>query len=114
MTELRDLKACDIFPMVSILRKIGIGTLKDHLTPNLLKGDDSSVGYAVLMELMGILIEHLPDCDNEIYRFLSNLSGLTVDQVADLPLGDFMGMITAVFHKKEFGDFYQAVLKLLK
>jgi len=114
MTELRDLKACDIFPMVSILRKIGLGSLKDHLTPDLLKGDDQSVGYAVLMELVAVVIEHLPDCDHEIYKFLSGLSGLTVDQVADLPLGEFMEMIIVVFQKKEFGDFYQAVLKLLK
>lgn len=114
MIELRDLKACDIFPMVSILKKIGVGTLKDHLTPDLLKGDDQSVGYAVLMELVTVLIDHLPECDHEIYKFLSGLSGLTVDQVADLPLGEFMDMITAVFQKKEFGDFYQAVLKFVK
>lgn len=119
MIELRDLKACDIFPMVSILRKIGLGSLKDHLTPDKLKGimsedaDETAVGYGVLMELVTVVVDHLPECDNEIYKFLSGLSGLTVDQVADLPLGEFMEMITAVFKKHEFGDFFQAVSKLV-
>ena len=119
MTELRDLKASDVFPMVSILRKIGLGSLREHLTADKLKGimsgdaDETVIGYSVLMELVTVVVDHLPECDNEIYKFLSGLSGLTVDQVADLPLGEFMEMIIAVFQKKEFGDFYQAVSKFL-
>jgi len=119
MTELRDLKACDIFPMVSILRKIGLGSLREYLSADKLKGimsadaDETAVGYGVLMELVTVVVDHLPECDNEIYKFLSGLSGLTVDQVADLPLGEFMEMIIAVFKKHEFGDFFQAVSKLV-
>jgi hypothetical protein len=75
--------------------------------------DETAVGYGVLMELVTVVVDHLPECDNEIYKFLSGLSGLTVDQVADLPLGEFMEMITAVFKKHEFGDFFQAVSKLV-
>ena len=63
------------------------------------------------MELTAVVVDHLPECDNEIYKFLSGLSGLTVDQLVDLPLGEFIEMITAVFKKDEFGDFFKVVSK---
>lgn len=117
---LRDLKACDIFPFVRILKKIGISNLKDYLTLDKIKElssgdvDQSVVGYDFLFEIMGIVVDHLPDCENEIFKFMSGLSGLTVEQLQDLPIGEFLDGVMGVFKKHEFKDFYQAVSKFLE
>lgn len=117
---LRDLKACDIFPAVRILKKIGVTNLKDYLTLEKIKEltsgelDESVIGYDLMFELMGIIVDHLPDCEVEIFRFMSGLSGLTVEQLQDLPIGEFLDGVMDVFKKHEFKDFFEAVSKYLK
>lgn len=131
MIELRELKSCDLFPMVQILNRIGFKELKTVLTHEKIKDmmkvfkeqgeeeqgeeqEDMStiLGFNLLFEVAGIILDNLPKCETELYRFLSGLSGLSVEQISDLSLGDFAEMVVDVLKKPEFGDFFKAVSKL--
>ena len=134
MVELRELKSVDLFPMVQILNKIGFNKIKEIMTPEKIKDmmkifnaeddqeddqeDDLDVstilGFNLIVEVAGLIMENLSCCENEIYRFLSGLSGLSVDQIKDLSLPDFADMIVSVLKKPEFPDFFKAVSKLFK
>ena len=117
---LRKLKADDIFLVVRIINKIGFKELKGCFnTPEVrtaiastAKGqeaDISAVGMTVMLEIAGLILEHLPDCKNEIYALLSGLSGKAQTEIAELPSGVFVQMVMDVIRKEEFRDFFQDV-----
>lgn len=130
MIELRELKSSDVFPMVQILNKVGFKELKTVLTPDKVKdmmksfkeagsettedGVDKStiLGFNLILEIVGIVMNNLPSCEEDLYRFISGVSGLSVQEIADLPMGDFAEVIIAIVQKQEFRDFFKAVSKL--
>lgn len=138
MIELRELKSADIFPMIQILNKIGFRELKEILTPDKIKemmktfkeekseekpeekSEEKSeemntttvLGFNLIIEVVGVVMNNLPSCQVEIYKFMSNLSGLSVKDLEDLPMADFAEMIIDLIQKQEFKDFFKAVSKL--
>lgn len=123
--ELRNLTADDIFPMFQIVSKIGIKEFKTSFdTPEIkdviakvTAGEDAdlnTVGMFVALDIAGIIIGNLPKCKDDIYLLLSQLSGKDKKEIAALPLGTFIQMVTDVVRKEEFKDFFQVVAKLFK
>lgn len=125
---LRRLNANDLFVMMRIINKIGIGEVKKMFSSAEIKKvladtmkdgkiDDnaaSAVGVQVMLELACVVTAHIPDCQSEIYDFLSGLSGLKVEEIASLDMTVFVEMIMDVFKKQEFTDFFQRLVELLK
>ena len=125
--ELRHLEADDVFPMFQIISKIGVKEFKACFeSPDVQKAvsviaagdrnpaDLAAVGMAVAFDLAGLITSNLGSCRNEIYLFLSQLSGMTKDEIAHLPMITFFEMIMDVIKKEEFRDFFQLVSKLFK
>ncbi len=124
--ELRKLCTKDIFPMSKILSKIGIKEFKgcfaseevQAMIKTMTKGekpaDIESVGIAVVLEIADVFLGNLASCEEHIYQLLSNLSGMTKKEIAELPMDVFVSMIIDVIKKDEFKDFIQAVSKSLK
>ena len=121
----RRLTADDIFLCVRVINKIGIKDMKRCFgapevktaiasAANGRETDLSGVGMTVMLEMAGVLLEHLPDCKNEIYALLASLYGITQDEVAKLPSGTFTKMIMEVIRKEEFRDFFTDVFGSFK
>lgn len=117
---LRSLKADDIFMVVRIINKIGFKEMKGCFSSPEVRqaitsaasgkdADLSAVGVTVILEIAGLILEHLPDCKNEIYALLAALSGMKQDEVAQLPTGTFTKMVMDVIKKDEFKDFFRDV-----
>lgn len=118
---LRRLTADDIFPMCSIISKIGIGefkkcfesvAVKSAISSMLSNGEESekekgieSIGMAVIFDIVGIVLGNLPKCRTEIYNFVSNISNKTVEEVAKLDMATFFHIIVDIIKKPEFKDF---------
>jgi hypothetical protein len=137
--ELRELKAKDILPMVKILQKIGLKQIREMLTPDKIKElmtamksdpdqqedqqDDQKqeekidgrtiLGFNLIMEVVGLVLDNLPACESDIYKFIGSISNLTAEQVADLPLGEFTDIIVRILKDDGFSDFFKAVSKLV-
>lgn len=123
--ELRGLKSADLFPMFGILSKIGFKDLKETISPDSIQTMIKSIrndkqeedqeattaylGLSIIMDVLEIIMKNLPKCEKEIYTFLANLSGMTINQVADLDMVTFTEMIIAVLKKDEFKDFFKVV-----
>lgn len=121
----RTLTARDVFPMVAIIRKIGFKEFRTVFDAPEVKqamleaqeGDESSVssiGFEVVVNLAGVIVEHLGDAEQEIFAFLASVSDLSVQQVMNLPLGTFVEMIVDLTRKDEFKDFFKAVARLMR
>ena len=125
--ELRDLKSKDVFPMFKIIGKIGINEFKTCFESDAVKTaianaksegekelDLGAIGYSVVLDIANVVIEHIPDAEQEIYSFLAGLSGMKKSEIADLPIGVFLNMLIDIFKKDEFKDFFEAASRLLK
>ena len=124
--ELRSLTADDMFPMFQIISKVGVRDFKkcfespaviDAITSAASgKGekDLTAVGMTVAFDIAGMLVARLPDCKDDIYLLLSQLSGMSREEIGKLPMATFMEMIIDVVKKPEFTDFFQGVAKLFR
>lgn len=119
---LRSLKASDVFLMTKIITKIGIKEIKNCFSSDDIKnaingdetGDTTAVGMQVMFELASLVVSHLSDCEREIYQFLSALSGMKAEEIAELPMTTFFDMVMDVFRKEDFSDFFRHVVGLSK
>lgn len=116
---LRKLETLDIAPMASILSKIGIKEIKGCFSTVLTDGKTTeesiaAVGAAVVFEMAGVILGNYEKCQNDIFRFLSSLSGMDMKQIESLPLDTFAEMVIDVISKEEFKDFMKVVSKLFK
>lgn len=134
--EFRKLGAEDIFPMFSIINKIGIMEFKDFFEGGKLKEmtsaffktdaedeegkdatndkDVTAFGISIFIEIANIILKNLPKCEDDIFNLLSQTSNLSVEDVRKLGLGDFAEMIIDFVKKEEFKDFFKVVSKLFK
>ncbi len=139
--KLRELCAEDTFPMLTIVKKIGIKEFKEcfsketleNIVDVFMKGakaeskdaesnasEDNTlvaVGISILpsvLDIADVLIGNLAKCETDFYKFLANISDLSVDQIKKLKMADFFEMIVDVLKKEEFKDFFKVVSKLFK
>lgn len=120
--ELRSLTSDDIFPMFQIISKIGIREFKSCFESPDVKAaiaksegtDLNSVGLAVMLDIGGIVLANVPKAKDDIYLLLSQLSGLTKQEIGALPMATFAQMVINVIRKDEFKDFFQVVSRLFK
>lgn len=114
---LRALEAKDVFIVSKILSQIGLKEFKEAFDLKLLSGDEKSieaVGMSVFFDMSQVLLGNLPKCENDIYTFLSSLSGMEKKEVEALPMNTFIEMVIDVVKKEEFADFFKLVSKLFK
>lgn len=126
--ELRELGARDIFSMARIIKKIGINNFKrcidseevkrmiSELSDEERQTEESkkAVGMAIVLEVMDVLISRLPECEMEMYSFLSDISGLKQKEIQELPMAEFFEMVVTVLKKPEFKDFFKVASKSFK
>ena len=124
--ELRKLNATDLFSMVRILNGIGLKEMKDSI--NVTEINDmrkemteeksneiaSQDGMNVMMSILGTVLENLPKVENDVYNFAGNVAGMKAKDVAKMDIGEFMDLLTAIFTKEEFKDFFSRASKLIK
>lgn len=120
---LRALEAKDVFLMSKIIGNIGIREFKNSLDSDEIKAlidssDDNeataSVGAAVFLDMAEIVLSNLPKCEEDVYAFLSSLSGMNAQCIKSLPMNTFVEMIIDVIQKEEFKDFIKVVSRLFK
>lgn len=122
---LKKLSAEHIFIFTTILTKVGFKEIKNCFNTEDIQvmlqaenegttGNMEKVGLAVAMDIAGVVIANLANCKDSIYQLLSDLSGMTKDEIASLDMNVFVSMIIDVFQKEEFKDFFKVVSKLLK
>lgn len=123
--KLRGLQAKDLFLLTRVISALGIKKLADVFNAKVdvsaITSDDVSnedavreLGYGTIIEIVGIVLDNLPNCQDDLFKFLAAISNLNEKQVATLPLGDFVDMVTDVVQMQEFRDFFTQAAKFLR
>lgn len=128
--ELRKLVSRDIFPMCGILKKIGIKELKGainganiiELASDSKKVNPETITIDIILDIAGIIIGNLPQCEKELYAFLESII-VVEDETAkknlrkdleNMPIDEFAQLIIDVISKEEFKDFFKVALRSSK
>lgn len=130
---LRNPKATDIASFLKLFSKLGIKDFKDSFSGDAFREliakerekttDDSednggmskffeNVGIGLTFELVDVILAKLSDSQREVFVCLSHLSGMTVDEVADLDLSVFTQMLWDAVTLPGFSDFIKVVSRL--
>lgn len=123
--KLRELQAKDLFLLTRVISSLGIKKLADVFTSKVdisaVAKDDMSnedvvreVGYGTIIEIVGVVLDNLPSCQDDLFKFLAAISNLSEKKVSELPLGDFVDMIFEVVQKEEFRDFFTRAARFLR
>lgn len=135
----RKLCAKDVFPMVGIIKKIGLKEFKAFFEgegiSKIMKmfttngentvgnsAEDSSkeatsentveaLGLSLAFEVAEIIFNNLENCENDIFKFLASVSGMNVEDVRNLKISVFAEMVIDFFKKDDFKDFFKVVSK---
>ena len=118
----RTLDATDIFPVIRIVRKIGLNKFKAvfenpemQAMINEEKEEISNEGgIALMLELAQIVLDGVGDCENDIFELLARTSNKTADEIKRFDVVTFTQMIMDFFKKEELKDFLRAVFTALK
>ena len=130
--KFRRLCAEDIFPMFTIIKKIGIKEFKavlgengevKKLISNAFKkttenenaeNDIIESGLSVAMDIVDVIVGNLPNCEKDIFKLLAQTSNLDEKAIRKMDFASFFEMIVDFVKKEEFKDFIKAVSKLFK
>ena len=124
--ELRNLQASDLFGMVRILNGIGLSKIKSAVDFDKIKearksmtdenADDiaSQVGTDIVLSIVGLMFENLPDVESDVYKFIGGVANMKPADVAKLDINVFVDLILDIFKKEEFTDFFKRASKLIK
>ena len=113
--ELRKLRATDLFKISKFLKFLGMEKILALLNlPDIAQAlNGAMTGKSTLSELGKLLLSSInlvleilcSEAETEIYKFLSDMSNLSVKEVQDLPLDSFIQMIIDFVTQPTFLDF---------
>ena len=63
----------------------------------------------LMAELLIILVENYHKAQNEVYELLSRLANISVEEVAELKLGDFIKLLKGLAEDESIVDFFNLV-----
>lgn len=78
-----------------------------------LSDEEFIAGLGVAMEVVNIIIQHLPECRAEIFQLLSGVSGIGVKEIEALDAEIFINMLVDFVRKEEFRGFIRAAARLV-
>lgn len=117
---LRELSAEDMFTMIRIIKKVGLKEIIGCFSkPEIIAAASSGgkveeIGFDALMRIVEVLVDNIESIKDDLYAFLSQLSGKNREEVAALPMNTFIHMIMDVVKMVNFKDFFPAASKQSK
>ena len=111
---LRKFKDGDLFPLLNILKKIGIKDCKEAFI-QVATGDKTvkQVGILAAFDMADIFIGNLPKAETEIYALYADMAGITVEQIKEMEFGTLPLMIYDSFHEVKNTSFFKVLSRLL-
>lgn len=107
---LRNLKDGDLFPLLKILKKIGISDCKDAFI-QVASGERGleQIGMEVSLNIADILIRNIEKTEEEIYGLWSDISGIPEEEIKNMEFGTLPLMIMDTFSEAKNTSFFRVL-----
>lgn len=110
---LRKLKDNDLFPLLQLLRKIGLQNFKQSFVQETEGKTVKAVGITVVLDMADIIIANLGTASDDIYEMWSGLSGIPVNEMKEMEFGTLPLMIYDTFNEVKNTSFFRVLSKFL-
>lgn len=110
---LRKLKDSDLFPLLQLLRKIGLQNFKQSFIQETEGKTVKAVGITVALDMADIIIANLGTASDDIYEMWSGLSGIPVNEMKEMEFGTLPLMICDTFNEVKNTSFFKVLSKFL-
>lgn len=110
---LRNLKDSDLFPLLQLLRKIGLQNFKQSFVQETEGKTVKAVGITVVLDMADIIIANLGTASDDIYEMWSGLSGIPVNKMKEMEFGTLPLMIYDTFNEVKNTSFFKVLSKFL-
>lgn len=109
---LRRLKDKDLWPVLDIIGKVFPDDL-GSIFGQIMTGDKSldQVGAEVVMKLVMAVIKNMDKVHDEVYEFLSDVSGIPAEDIQDMEFGTTPMMIWDIVKNEKNASFFGVVSK---
>lgn len=116
MTErpytLRRLKDKDLWPILDIISQVFPGDLSTVFAQMMTGGKNvEQVGAEVVMKLVMAVIRNMNKVEDDVYALLSDVSGLTTEEIQDMEFGTTPLMIWDIVKNEKNASFFGVVSK---
>lgn len=110
---LRRLKDKDLWPVLDIIGKVFPGDLSAVFV-EVATGQKSvqEVGGLVMMRMVMAVIRNMNSVREEVYAFLSDVSGIPANEIEEMEFGTTPSMIWDIVKNEKNASFFTAVSKL--
>ena len=110
---LRRLKDKDLWPVLDIIGKVFLDNLSSTFV-EVATGQKSvqEIGGIVIMQLVTAIIRNLKTVHDEVYEFLSDVSGIPAAEIEEMPFGTTPNMIWDIVKSEKNADFFKEFSKL--
>ena len=97
--------------IVGLFRVVNIeqGDMTDKEYQNKIDELKQTEESRLMAELLIILVENYHKAQNEVYELLSRLADISVEEVAELKLGDFIKLLKGLAEDESIVDFFNLV-----
>ena len=111
---LRELCDEDLYTVLSIVGAVVPDDAKDAFT-QIVNGEKSvkEIGGLVAFDMVRLILKNFKAVKDEVYAFLSDLSGIPAAQIAKMPFGTTPTMLKEVFEDAKNASFFKEFSKLL-
>lgn len=129
---LRKLMDADLFPLLQLLRKLGVKDFynsfneskgKVKFNPNDYENEEERIkalekirdetGLKIMFDMADMLISKIDTHSDELYSFFSNLAGVSAEDVKKMEFGTLPLMIYDAFCEVKNTAFFKVLIKLL-
>lgn len=137
MLKMRELRGSDTFKVLTLINKLGVTdlvkkvftgdsmdelvALKGHLDKKPTKKEQEAIqkategeGLDLIIELVEVATNKLPLIEQDLNKFLGELTDTDADTIGNLPIGDYFGLIKEFFAKEELKSFLSSISSLMK
>lgn len=120
--ELRKMTSADIFPICTIIKKIGIDEVKKivnspEMREMIGKGDKvdaTSVGMSFMLDVASLVVGNIPKIEADLYKFLASMTKISEKELREISPAEFLELVISVIRHEDFKDFFKVASQLLK
>lgn len=127
--ELRNPQASDLFVVSRIIKVVGIKNVAncfkseeiEALKAKIAESDtpateeeQAEAGMIIMTSIGELVFDKLDIVQEDVFKFMANLSGLTVDEVKSMDIVEFAEMFMDIIKNPKFADFIEVVLRSFK
>lgn len=112
--KLREFKDRDLFPLLNILKKVGLKQFKAPFV-QVATGEKSAkdIGVLIAIDMADVLVSGIGQAEDEIYSFYAELSGIPAEEIKEMEFGTLPMMIYDSFNGVKELSFFKVLFKSL-